>query len=1156
MNQLFKSKGFIPFLLIVFVNAFVDLGHKIIIQNAVFKAYDDQTQIILTAVVNALILVPFIFLFTPSGWLSDRFSKPAVIRSSAAVAVLITLCITLFYYQGLFVEAFAMTLVLAAQSAIYSPAKYGYIREMVGKSELAQANGVVQAITIIAILAGIFVFSIFFESLLQPQNSGHVDLILQDIAPLGWLLVGLSIVEFLLACQLCYGKEPYIPPAKKLIFNWSDYFRGKTLSHNLKTIFRVRGIWLSILGLSIFWGISQVLLAAFPAHAKANLDMENTVLVQGLLACSGIGIALGSLLAGRASRHHIEMGLIPVGALGIVIGLLLLPQLSSPVNIALAFTFLGCSGGLFIVPLNALIQFQAPASHLGTVLAGNNWIQNIVMLSFLGITLIFAYWGINAIGLFLLLTVVALIGTGYTLMQLPYSFVRWIASLLFSGAYKIDVVGFNNLPSRGGVLLLGNHISWLDWAIIQIACPRNVRFVMDRGIYQRWYLKWALDLAGVIPISPGKSKAALADVNALLKAGEVVCLFPEGTISRNGQVSEFKRGFERSVDDVKGVIVPFYLRGLWGSRFSRSNDQLRKMRASRLRRDIIIAFGQPLPITTDATTVKQQVVELSISAWQEYIEQHESLATTWIRTAKKRGTRLCMTDIIGDTSLNGYQALTATLIISRMIRNHCKEQAIGLLLPSSCGGLLTSMAAIISGKTLVNLNYTASTQALTDALETADIKTIFTSRRFTEKLTKKGLSAPAIIANKKIVYLEDLLPTTSPIKKACFFAAAVCLPASWLHQLFAKPFTEKPLAILFSSGSEGSPKGIMLSEQNLLANIRQTADVLDTIESDRILSVLPLFHAFGLTATGLMPMIEGIPAICHPDPTDSTTIAKGTHEHQATILCTTSTFLKMFNKNSRVHPLMMDSLRIVVAGAERLSKEVRSDFSKKFGKTIYEGYGTSETTPVASVNIPDRLDPSNWKVQIGNKLGTVGMPLPGSSFRIVDPDTLDPIPRGEAGLILIGGLQVMQGYLKNPEKTAAVIIELDGQRWYKSGDKGHLDDDGFLTIVDRYSRFAKIGGEMVSLSVIEETLSPLLPEPIDFITCSQADPEGKGEKIVLIVAESSLEENEVRSLIKQSELPPLMQPKQVICTEHLPRLATGKIDFQSLKKLTQGMKDN
>lgn len=1153
MNQLFRIAGFIPFLLIVFVNAFVDLGHKIIIQNTVFKVFDDQTQIILTAVVNALILLPFIFLFSPAGWLSDRFAKPKVIRASAGFAILITLLITASYYLGWFNVAFVMTLLLAAQSAIYSPAKYGYIREMVGKAELAQANGFVQAITIIAILSGIFAFSILFELRLAGMEQFQVDNVLQHIAPVGWILVVLSVIEFLLALKLCsqHGHSATTnTPGSTTEFDWSRYLRGSYLKRNLGALFASKTIWMSIIGLSIFWGISQVLLAAFPAHAKTNLGMTNTILVQGLLACSGIGIALGSLIAGRASRHHIETGLIPLGALGILLGLLLLPTMESPLTIGLMFAFLGCSGGMFIVPLNALIQFHAPAEKLGTILAGNNWIQNLVMISFLIITLIVAYLGLNALGLFWFLSAIALFGTLYTLAQLPQSFARLIVSALFAGRYRVDVVGFNNLPSRGAVLLLGNHISWLDWAMVQIACPRKVRFVMHRGIYQRWYLKWFLDLAGVIPIAPGNSKSSLEQVNQLLKAGEVVCLFPEGAISRNGHVGEFKRGFERCVEGVEGIIVPFYLRGLWGSWFSRANNQTNRISSNPMRRDIIVAFANPLDISASAERVKQSVMELSISAWEESIRNHPSLATSWINSAKRTGRHLCMADMQAEQHLSGYRALTATLGLSGLIRKQCQTEKIGLMLPASSGGLLTNMSALMAGKTLVNLNYTASPEALLNAVEKTGIEQIFTSRKFITKLEKRGIFLSDLLPKVKLIHLEDLLPEITPAKKALLYSAAIFLPAGWLSKLFVKPLaSQQPAAILFSSGSEGIPKGVMLSEKNIIANIRQVSDVLDTVKEDRIVATLPLFHAFGLTVTGLMPMVEGIPAICHPDPTDSLNLAKGIHRFQATILCATSTFLRMFNRHPRVHSLMLDSLRIVVAGAERLAPEVRSDFQCKFSKPIYEGYGTSETTPVASVNVPDRMDPSDWAVQVGSKPGTVGMPLPGTSFRIVDPDTLEPLPTGEAGLILIGGIQVMQGYLHDAERTAEVIIHQDGQRWYKSGDKGYQDKDGFLTIIDRYSRFAKIGGEMISLAAVEQALVEVLGGNSEYLVCNEPDPSGKGEKLVLLLASEADTEKDVMQQIRKSSLPALMQPKRVCIVAALPKLASGKLDLQAAKKL-------
>ena len=508
---------------------------------------------------------------------------------------------------------------------------------------------------------------------------------------------------------------------------------------------RTAAIWLSIVGLSVFWGISQVVLAAFPAFAKEALAETNTVVIQGVMACSGIGIIIGSMLAGKASRRYIETGLIPLGAFGVVGGLLLIPQLSSTPLLALDFLLLGIAGGLFIVPLNTLIQFHARDAELGTILAGNNWMQNLTMLGFLGLTLLFALYGINAYGLFHILTLTALAGAVYTVWQLPQSLVRYVIGRLFASTYRIEVLGFENLPAQGGVLMLGNHISWLDWAMLQIACPRPIRFVMYRAIYQRWYLKGFLDLFGVIPIAGAQSKEALQQINTLLKAGEVVCLFPEGAISRNGQLGEFKRGYERTVEGVEGVILPFYLRGLWGSRFSRSSLRLQEIRNTRLRGEVILAFGKPLPLETPAPVLKQRVFDLSIDAWEQHTRSLDPVPLAWLRTAKRVGGELALADVKGETRLSGYRTITAVLALSRLIRRRSPEQNIGLLLPTSSAGIITNMAALLLGKTLVNLNYTASLAALQAALDKAEIRSLYTSQRFLKKLAQRGMELSELL---------------------------------------------------------------------------------------------------------------------------------------------------------------------------------------------------------------------------------------------------------------------------------------------------------------------------------------------------------------------------------------------------------------------------
>ncbi|MBC8519548.1 MAG: MFS transporter [Gammaproteobacteria bacterium] len=595
-----------PYLWVLFLNAFVDLGHKITIQNSVFKVYDGEMQIVLTALVNALILIPFILLVTPAGIISDRLPKVEVMRRSAGVAVIIALLITLSYYQGWFEAAFFMTLLLAIQSAFFSPAKYGYIREHVGMRGLTSANGVVQAVTIIAILLGMFFFSFLFELMLTNSSPDGGSAYLQTIAPLGWLLVALSLVEWRIARYLPEGEYKVVP----------EIHGG----HTLGLIREHSVIWYSILGLSLFWGISQVSIAAFPAFAKETLQVTNTLVIQGVLASAGGGILLGSLMVTWLSRGYIETGLIPVGAVGVAIALSAVPGAESLHSLTLLFFLMGVSGGLLIVPLNALIQFYAKSSRLGRILAGNNWVQNIVMLLFLGVTMGVALLSfettVNPATLFWGIAMVAWAAIGVAFIRRPRetitSLIRMLVRVLFRCRYRIDAVGVTNIPSQKGALLLGNHISWLDWAMLQAVSPRPIRFVMEYSIYQKPSLKWFLDLFEVIPISAERSRQPLEEAKRCLQSGDLVCLFPEGAISHDGCLGKFRRGFEMIVDDSGAVIVPFYIEGLWGSRFSRADMDERSLYATGWRRrEVQVLFGEPVSSTVKADELRLLVAALS-----------------------------------------------------------------------------------------------------------------------------------------------------------------------------------------------------------------------------------------------------------------------------------------------------------------------------------------------------------------------------------------------------------------------------------------------------------------------------------------------------------------------------------------------------------------
>ncbi|MCG6940719.1 MAG: acyl-[ACP]--phospholipid O-acyltransferase [Thiohalocapsa sp.] len=1152
MTKLTRIPGFLPFVLVVFLNSFVDLGHKIIIQNTLFKAYDGAQQIWLTAVVNALILLPFILLFTPSGWLADRWPKNRVMRTAAWVAVSITLGITACYYLGLFWPAFAMTFVLAVQSAIYSPAKFGYIKELCGTDALTPANAWVQASSSIAILAGIFSFSVLFELMLATPGGAvggsglPPDEIMRRIAPVGWFLVLGSLLEVSMT---------YCLPDKRagdaaMHFDWRQYLSGRYLKHNLHAAWDNKVIWLSIIGLGVFWGISQVLLAAFPAYVEDSLGETNTVVIQGVMAFAGIGIIAGAAIAGRIARDHVETGLIPFSALGIAATLFILPAIGHTWLHGLNFMALGLLAGMFIVPLNALIQFNAGERELGRVLAAKNFILNWIMLAGLIITVISALADAGSRAIMVALAVVALGGAIYTVWQLPQSLVRFFIGRLMAVHYRLQVIGLHNMPAQGGVLMLGNHISWIDWAMVQMASPRPVRFVMERILYERWWLKWFLDFFGVVPISRAGSRNALRAVTDLINQGQVVCLFPEGTLSKNAQLGEFKRGFELAAEGADGVILPFYLRGLWGSRFSNASEKLKESRRDGRARDVIVAFGPTLPITSNAQQVKQAVFELSVSSWTEHVQTLPTLPAAWLAVAKRRLDVPTVLDSAG-TTLTNRRLIAAVLLFAQAIRRRCPERNLGILLPASSAGVIANLAGWLAGKTVVNLNYTASPEALAAALTGAGIRNVITADRFLRKLGQRGIDVEALLAGATLHRMEAIRAGIGKTRGFVALAAAIALPASFLRLLYchrAQP--EDTAAILFSSGSEGAPKGVELTHRNILANVRQIADVLNTESDDLMLSNLPLFHAFGLTATTALPLLEGIPMVCHPDPTDALGSAKAIARYRATVLCSTSSFLRLYARNRKVHPLMLESLRAVVAGAERLSPDVRDAFAVKFGKRIYEGYGATETTPVASVNVPDAIEITNWKVQTGSKPGTVGMPLPGTSFRIVDPVSLEALPTGEDGLILIGGVQVMKGYLNDPERTREAVVELDDQRWYKTGDKGHLDADGFLTVVDRYSRFAKLGGEMVSLATVEDQARRTLGEP-ELELCAVTLPDArKGERIALLLT-GDQDPGALRAKLLAAGVNPLLLPSAVLRVASVPKLGSGKTDFAAARRLAE-----
>jgi len=1149
MTPVTQVRGFMPFATIVLLQAAVALGHSTVIYTAISRGYSGQHPLVLTAIANALVILPMVLMFSPAGYFTDRLPKSLVMRRASLAGLIASVLIAGSYYLGWFWGAFALTLLLSVQNGFFSPAKYSHIRELVDNAGLARANSIIQVASVIGLLAGALLLSTVCAAWLSATADLNSDQVLLAVAPAGWILVALCAVAWLLSFRLVEHTEA----DSDSHFDTREYLKLHYLRQNLQLLRQQRSIRSAVVGLATFWTIAQIMLIAMPALVR-QLPISTTGLDgPGVLVYSCLGLALGALLAGRISRSHLEIGLIPFCALGIAVLLALAPTLESVPSLAAALVATSVLGGLFVVPLNALIQFHAPQGQLGTISAGRNWFQAIGMLLGLGLGVAANMRGVDAANFFYALALVAAVGAGYCVRELPHSLTRTIAGAILKRRFRLEVLGFENLPSSGAVLLLGNHTSWVDWTLVQVACPRQVRFVLQRDVANNWFMKLFFRLTGTAAIST-QGEGSTERITELLQQGRVVCMFPERGISGNGQLGDFQDDFENAVKSVEGgVIIPFYLRGLWGTRFSRSDEGLRDSRAPSLRRDLIVAFGKPLPLDTRAGYLKQKVFDLSITAWESYTKTLDPLPLAWLKRVKSKPGDICMVDA-SEVKLTRRRFAAATLAFSGAMNLDPEAENVGLLLPASNAASIANMAVLLMGRAAVNLNFSAPAAAVNAGIVEAGIRQVFTSRQFETRLAARGADFPAMLAGTEIIYMEDIKEAIPKWRLILSLLQIQLLPASFIYALKGVPVTlEDPAAILFSSGSEGKPKGVVLSHRNIQSNCRQISDVLNTRVDDVVIASLPPFHAFGLTVTLIMPLIEGVPVACHPDPTDVLGIAQTVAKYRATILFGTATFLSLYTRNRKVAPVMLDSLRFVVAGAEKLPEKVRQDFQLKFNKFILEGYGATETTPVASVNVPDAVDTSDWTIQVGGLKGSVGMPLPGTSFKIVDPDTRQELPLGEDGMILISGNQVMLGYLNDEAKTSEVIFEQDGMRWYVTGDKGHLSPEGFLIIVDRYSRFAKIGGEMVSLGAVEEAARSVLEDDseADLAAAAVADAR-KGEKIIMLVTCDDLE-SELRGKMIAAGVAPMMVPSQVIRVEEVPKLGSGKTDFSALNKLSDEM---
>ena len=1120
-------------LIVQFLGAFNDNAWKLIVALLAIRAVTaqvgrsgpafeaaSQTQTTLAFVVFTL---PLMLVSLPAGVLADRVSKRSVIIIMKAIEVCLMAGATLAlgFRPSDRVLPLVVLGLMGAHSALFSPAKYGILPEILPHEQLSSGNGLLELWTFLAIISGTVAGGVLLDW--AGESAWISGLVLTTLAGLGFLVA---------------WTVPHVPPAR------SQGGITTTFKIASATLRSDRILRLAVLGSIFFWTIASLAGQEILVYGKTVLGLADRLV--GLpLAMLAIGTGVGAAMAGKLSASKVEYGLLPLGAIGLTVFLLLLGIFSPGLSgVLIIMALLGIASGMLVVPLNALVQWRSPDDRRGAVIAlSNSFVFGGILLGSLSAKIL-SEIGLSASGILLAGSAVTAVGTGWALWLLPDALLRLVLVLLTHTFYRLTVVGREHVPESGGALLVPNHVTFIDGLFLLASLDRPIRFVMEARYYHHPFLRPFVKSLGAIPISatggPRLVLRSLRDAGRHLDQGELVCIFPEGQLTRTGSLLPFRRGFERLAKGRTVPVIPVHLDRTWGSIFSYAGERFLTKIPQRIPYPVTVSFGPPMPSTTPGYAVRQAVQDLSEAAWAVRKNECRPLHAAFIGGMRRRPFRLMFADATRPR-VSRLQALAGAIALCRALGPAWKAQeSVGILLPPSVAGALVNMAATLAGRTSVNLNYTAGRAGIESAVRQARLQTVVTSRTFIERVK---LDLPEGI---RLLWMEDIATTIGHGSRLWALLLALLGPLRLIERrcgMVQPPAPNDVATVIFSSGSTGDPKGVMLSHFNVQANVEAVAQVFSTQPTDRLLGILPFFHSFGYMATLWLAAIHGIGVAFHPNPLDASAIGELVRRQRVTFLIATPTFLQLYLR--RCTPEQFSSIRLVLSGAEKLSERLAQAFQDRFGIRPLEGYGTTECAPVIAVSGPGFRAPGFY--QRAARRGHVGQPLPGLSVRIVDPDNFQPLPPGEAGMLLVKGPNVMRGYLGRDDVTASVIR--DG--WYVTGDIASMDEDGFLQITDRLSRFSKIGGEMVPHGRLEEALQEAAEaDALSFAVTAVPD-ERKGERLAVL---HTLDEAAIPAILEKvasQGLPHLFIPRRdsFVKVDKLPVLGTGKLDLRAVKRL-------
>lgn len=1121
LSSLLSTRRFAPLFWCQFFAAFNDNLLKnglvaLIVYVLVLQDGDTLVQI-----AGAVFILPSFLLSGLGGQLADRYDKALIAkRLKFAEVFAAALSAVGFYFHSVPVLMVSLGL-FGIVAALFGPIKYGILPDHLKTEELTAGNALIEGATFLAILIGTVVGTKAMTASANP------------------LPIALLILAFAIACWLCARAIPSTreaAPNLKIQANILASTGGL-----LKLLYQDRTLWRGGLVVAWFWMVGAVTLPLLSTLVKNHIGGSSNFLIVAM-ALFSIGIALGSLLAAWMAHGRIILLPTPVaavlmGVFGLDLGLATyhaapaggvdtVQFFLSLHGLRVGIDLLGfaIAGGLFVVPIFSAIQAWAGIDQRARVVAAVNVLSSGFMVAGALLTAAIQSTGVTEPQVLIGLGVLNLLAAAVILRFLPIRPFHDFLSIVYRAVFRMEVRGMENVPLAGpNAIIALNHVSFLDAGLALSLTDRDPVFAIDSDIAKRWWVRPFLHFVNAMPLDPTSPMATRTLINAV-RSGQTLIIFPEGRLTVTGSLMKVFDGAGLIADKSGAQVLPVRIDGLQATPFSRlSREQVRR----RWFPKVLVTVLPPVRLTVDPD-LRGKKRRLAAGAALYGVMSDLVFRTTRtdrsifdavVAAAHEHGpSRLAVEDPVSG-ALSYKRLLAGASVLARKFQPLAAEgEAIGLMLPNANATAVSVLATMSAGRVPAMINFSAGAANILSACRAAQVLHIVTSRAFVEK-ARLAPVVEAVGQEVRFVYLEDIRASVTRLDKLRGLLG-------WQRPLVPRTGDDRA-AILFTSGSEGTPKGVVLSHRNMLTNAAQSAARLDFGRTDIAFNVLPVFHSFGLTVGLILPLVTGLRVYLYPSPLHYRVVPVLVYGVNATILFGTDTFLAGYARAA--HAYDFRSLRYVLAGAERLKESTRQVWMEKFGLRILEGYGVTETAPALALNTP-----------MFNRFGTVGRLLPGMTAR------LEPVPGvNEGGRLFVSGPNVMMGYLR-AEKPG--LLEPPAEGWHDTGDIVTIDHEGFITIQGRAKRFAKIGGEMISLAAVEALAADAWREPSAAATVP--DPR-KGEKILLFTESATATRATFLAHAREKGAAEIMVPAEVIFIKHLPLLGSGKLDFAAVTKLAK-----